>query len=319
MDVIQDSSQIISENLEVISREPDDLENHENNERGKFADFTRRSRYYLLGPTFVAGLLLGWIVIGWWLWPVQWTNSDPWQLRPKHQRTLVRLVAEDFGGTGDVSRAQEDLAGWDKEALAELLATMENEASSSEERRRLAALAEALEMPDVKESFVTSLLGQKAILLSSILSVSLLVGAITLAVSPLVQTRTRRGEGLLAEGEQLEEAFEELLTREEEQAKQQDQAGEQQDREQEEQQAGEEDEEERAEEEEEDDEEDDEKEEDTPWVQDLVSDLLDEEDTSLPQLKTLCKKLPDIDASGLLDLSQKVANDLRKSNSPRYG
>ncbi len=322
MDVIQDGSQIIPENLEVVSCEPDDqegyeaYETYETNERGKSPDLSRRSRYHLLGLTFVVGLFLGWLVIGWWLWPVQWTNSDPWQLRPKHQRTFVRLVAEDFGRSGDVSQAQEALAGWDKDALAELLAAMENEAASPEERRRLAALAEALEMPDVGESLLASLLGQKAILLSSILSASLLVVAMTLAVSPMVQNRTQRAAELLAEEEQLEEAYEELLDGEkEEQAEQQAQEGQQEDQEQGDQQA----EEEEEYYEEEDEEEEEEEEDSSPWVPDLVSGLFDEEDTSLPQLKALCKNLPDIEASDLLELSRKIAKDLRMSNSPRYG
>jgi hypothetical protein len=131
--------------------------------KAKFAGLIIKSRGYLPGLTFVAGLLLGWLVIGWWLWPVQWTNSNPWHLSSKHQETL---------------------AGWDDEALASLLATMEAQSPSPEERQRLVALAEALEMPDAAPpaSFVISLLGQKTILLGVILSASPLVVAMILAM-----------------------------------------------------------------------------------------------------------------------------------------
>ncbi len=27
--------------------------------------------------SLLAGLLVGWLVIGWWLWPVQWTGALP--------------------------------------------------------------------------------------------------------------------------------------------------------------------------------------------------------------------------------------------------
>jgi hypothetical protein len=324
MDVTQENSQIISENLEPVFREFDDLENHEtndeSNERSKFADLIRGSRGYLIGLTFVAGLLLGWMVIGWWLWPVQWTNSEPWHLRPRHQRTFVRLVAEDYWQTGDISRAREALAGWDKEALAELLATMENQASSTEERQHLIALAEALEMPDANESLVAFLLSQKAILFSSTLSASPLVIALALAAYSLVQNRTRAEAPSAVEEQSEEELLEELLAQGEEaqegrqdqegegkepdqEEEQQEEEGEQQDQEQKEKQDGE-------EEYEEDDEEEEE-----PWAQDLISDLFDGDDLEITQLETLCKNLPDIDVSDLLEHSKQTANDLSRSNA----
>ena len=170
MTLIQEDSQSIPEEFEVTSHESDNLEGYEA-QRGKFADFIRRSRGYLLGLTFVAGLLLGWMVIGWWLWPVQWTNSEPWHLRPEHQWTFVGLVAEDFWRTSDVSRAREALAGWDEKALADLLAVMQAQASSAEARQHLEALAEALELPEAEASLLTSLLDQKAIILGAIVSV----------------------------------------------------------------------------------------------------------------------------------------------------
>ena len=32
--------------------------------------------------SFVVGLLIGLVVLGWWLWPVQWTDAGPSDLRP---------------------------------------------------------------------------------------------------------------------------------------------------------------------------------------------------------------------------------------------
>ena len=179
----QEDLQFIPEALEVPAPEPDNPEDSETR-RGRFTNLIRVSRGYLLGLAFMTGLLLGWLVIGWWLWPVQWTNSDPWHLSPKHQRTFIRLVAEDYWLTGNVSQVKETLAGWDDEALTSLLTTMEAQAPSPEERQRLVALAEALEMPDAvaPSSFITSLLGQKTILLGIILSASPLVVAMILAI-----------------------------------------------------------------------------------------------------------------------------------------
>jgi len=319
----QKDTRFIPEALDAPAPESDNPEDSES-KGGRFTNLVRAtastrgggSRGYLLGLTFVAGLLLGWLAIGWWLWPVQWTNSAPWHLRREHQKTYISLVAENFWWTKEIHRARETLAGWDDEAVAELLATMEREASSTEARQQLAALAEALEMSTPEEALWASLLSQKTILLSSILSALPLTVAIALVVSSFVQNRTRRAKGLLTEEEQLEEALEKTLTREEmalEQEEQQAEAG--GDQEQEEQQTEEEEEEEGDSY----DEEEEEEEEEEPWMQDLVSVLFDEEDTEFSQLQALCETLPDVDVSDLLEHSTKIADDLHRSNFIQHG
>ncbi|MBC8248431.1 MAG: hypothetical protein H8E90_02030 [Anaerolineales bacterium] len=146
----------------------------------------------MIGLIFLAGLLLGWIVIGWWLWPLKWIDTDPWDLRPEHQRRFVELVAEDYGHTKDVSRAKEALAGWDDEALADLLATVQDQAPSPEVRQRLAALAAALELPESEAPastkgalFSTSLLRRQSELIigSTALAALVLVLAIVFGIS----------------------------------------------------------------------------------------------------------------------------------------
>jgi hypothetical protein len=306
MTLMQEDLQSILEEFEPTSYEPDDepddLEGHEAPEakRGRFAGLIKGSRGYIIGLTFVAGLLLGWMVIGWWLWPVQWANSDPWHLHPEHQKTFVGLVAEDFWRTSDVSRAMEALAGWDDQALADLLAKMQAQASSPEARQHLEALAEALMLPETEVDLLTSLLDQKAIILGALLSALPLVLAIALAVSPLVRNRRQPSEELLSLEEQLEGTLEELLAQEGEGQEGQQQEGE----EQEEQQA--------------EGEEEEEEEELGGDVQDLVFSLLDEEDSALPELEAICKNLLDIDAPDLLEQAKKVAHDLSRGNALRH-
>jgi hypothetical protein len=321
MTLAQESLELIPEDLGVISPEPDGLEDLEP-KRGRFSKLISRSRVYFLVLAFAVGVLLGWLVIGWWLWPVQWSNSQPWQLSPQHQRTFVHLLAEDYWQTSDISQAREALAGWDEEDLARLLSTMQNQASSSEERQHLAALAEALEMPDVGESLLASLLSQKMILLSFIVSGSPLVVAIAIAAYSLVQNRTQRVEAPVVGEEQLEEALEELLGQEEEQAERRDQGeGEEggQQGQQQEAQGTEEDQEGQAEddEDEEEDEEDEEEDDASPWVQDLVADLFDDDAPEIAALETLCKKLPEIEVSDLMEFAKKVASELHQVNALR--
>jgi hypothetical protein len=139
----------------------------------------------MLGAAFGAGVLLGWLVIGWWLWPVQWTDTDPWDLRPQSQRKFVSLVAESYWRTNDVRRSQDMLAGWDSQALQELLDRMQAESPNPEERQRLVALAEALGIPVSEGAFLSSVFDQKMILVTVALSLLPLVAAIGLGVSLL--------------------------------------------------------------------------------------------------------------------------------------
>ena len=104
-----------------------------------------------MGVTFLVGLFLGWLAIGWWLWPVSWTDADPWDLRAEHQERYVTLVAKGYAQARNADQAQEALAGWDNQALTDLLATMQDQAPDSETRRQLADLASELGLPRSEE------------------------------------------------------------------------------------------------------------------------------------------------------------------------
>ena len=45
---------------------------------------------------FVIGLFIGLVVLGWGLWPVQWTNADPSSLRPDLQEDYLRMTIDSF-------------------------------------------------------------------------------------------------------------------------------------------------------------------------------------------------------------------------------
>lgn len=164
----------------------------EGSRRKTLVDLVKESRRLLLGLAFLVGLVLGWIVIGRWLWPAN-RNADPWDLRRQHQANYVSLVAEDYWRSKDALFAKDSLAGWDQEELTDLLAEMASQAPSSEERQRLTTLAKVLQLPDYRVSLVTSFLLSKGILLSFVLSVSPLIVALVVVVSPLIGRRTGRG------------------------------------------------------------------------------------------------------------------------------
>jgi hypothetical protein len=61
---------------------------------------------------FLVGLLVGWLVIGWALWPVTWKNTLPQDLRPAERQAYLLMVAESYAANGDTALAQERLASW---------------------------------------------------------------------------------------------------------------------------------------------------------------------------------------------------------------
>ncbi|MCA9970202.1 MAG: hypothetical protein KC425_08300, partial [Anaerolineales bacterium] len=108
---------------------------------------------------FIAGLLLGWLAIGWWLWPVQWANSAPPQLSAAFQEAYLAAVAEGYALTSDLAQVQARLAGWDETAVTNRLALMEQDAADPAAARRLADLRTALGLPQVNVTMLDLILG----------------------------------------------------------------------------------------------------------------------------------------------------------------
>jgi hypothetical protein len=59
-------------------------------------------REYMQKPLYAAiaglvlGVLLGWLVIGWWLWPVEWTDAAPVHLRADLQEDYLRMAIDSY-------------------------------------------------------------------------------------------------------------------------------------------------------------------------------------------------------------------------------
>jgi hypothetical protein len=146
-----------------------------------------------LAVVFLAGLLLGWLVIGWMLWPVQWIDATPATLRLDDQRQFVTLVAGEYAQTGNAALAQERLASWDEESLATLLALMERQAVDEAAQSALAGLRGALLIPQTTLSFWDTILNQKLIVISAVLGGLMLLTAVALTLYPSIhQARVRQ-------------------------------------------------------------------------------------------------------------------------------
>lgn len=264
----------------------------------RLRDRWRGSRALMLGAAFGAGVLLGWLVIGWWLWPVQWTDTDPWDLRPQSQRTFVSLVAESYWRTNDVRRSQDMLAGWDSQALQELLDRMQAESPNPEERQRLVALAEALEIPVSEGAFLSSVFDQKMILVTVALSLLPLVAAIGLGASLLFRKPEPREAvlDLFEDEEELPE--EEGVVLPEIRAAAPTEKPEEQKKDEVTVSIAE-------------------GIEDDIDVQDLLSTLFDDENEGVQHLEALSKGLEDINIEGLLGKTKEVCEGLHMAPMPR--
>ncbi len=59
----------------------------------------------------VIGLIIGWFIIGWGLWPVTWTDASPKELHPGYQEMYLRAAIQAYGANrDDISTAK---ANWD--------------------------------------------------------------------------------------------------------------------------------------------------------------------------------------------------------------
>ena len=105
----------------------------------------RRKILIALTSGALLGLLLG-LAIGWWWWPVEWTNSTPGNLRSDFQSDYIAWVAERYATTGDLEWARSKLGVeyWKEGQVAETLGGLAD-ARSGQEAVRLRALAQALE------------------------------------------------------------------------------------------------------------------------------------------------------------------------------
>ncbi|MCL4393798.1 MAG: hypothetical protein M1482_03145 [Chloroflexi bacterium] len=263
----------------------------------------RRPGLAALGMTYVAGMLLGWLVIGWWLWPVQWTTYTPGQSSADYEHLFVNWAANRYWETKDAAQARQAFATWNRDDLAKLISDMEHSAKDTETRRNLVALEAALELP-VSDTSVLAFAWQPGVLIGVFLSVLPLMGVFAFVGLPRLRRRLgvgASGDVSLPDGVQAEDSLDELMS---------DVEG-----------GGAEDvavtlpgEEQKEEEKTEDKESEEDAEGQSSGLGDLAS-LFEEEDTSINALEAFCKGMPDVSVDDLIAKAADVLQKLRQGNS----
>jgi hypothetical protein len=79
----------------------------------------------LLG--LVIGCVIGWMVLGWIVFPVTWTNADPYDLRPEQKEVYVSLVADSYSVNSDEELVRTRLVGFSRAELGDILARLVEE------------------------------------------------------------------------------------------------------------------------------------------------------------------------------------------------
>ena len=87
---------------------------------------------------FIAGLIIGLVVLGWGLFPVEYTGADPSGLFDEYQATFVRNAAELYAFDNNQDKLRAALQGWGGDAVA---CEMAQNSLDPADRQRLVAAA----------------------------------------------------------------------------------------------------------------------------------------------------------------------------------
>ena len=101
-------------------------------------DIVRKYPWLSIGTAFVVGLFIGLVVLGWYVWPVQWTDATPAQLSPQYQSAYVKMTADLYSLNGNAEMVQQALGGWGGDVVA---CSMAGTTADAGERARLEAVA----------------------------------------------------------------------------------------------------------------------------------------------------------------------------------
>jgi hypothetical protein len=103
----------------------------------------------------VAGLIVGWLALGWWLFPVRWVNAPPADMQTNYKEHYVAMVADSYSLSQDLDVVKARLASFEEEELARIMGNLVHdytEADLTSEAQRVQALARVLKVTPVAVS-----------------------------------------------------------------------------------------------------------------------------------------------------------------------
>ena len=109
---------------------------------------------------FLVGVLLGWIVLGWALFPVRWTQVYPNDLRADIRNDYLAMTADSYAVTQDLEQAARRLQYWPPEEIGPILyqrSTILESQGRTQDAQRLRQLGERLLLSPLGEPGATTI------------------------------------------------------------------------------------------------------------------------------------------------------------------
>src|SRR5262249_26826195 len=115
-----------------------------NNSTQRITDLLKQNALLATGVALVVGFFVGWFVMGWWLWPVDFVNGSPAQLRPDLQQDWVRLTAAEYAVSPNIDRAASRISALGSTAPQVISDTIAG--STGDEQLRVVQLQQVLRL-----------------------------------------------------------------------------------------------------------------------------------------------------------------------------
>ena len=162
--------------------------------------------------SFIVGLIIGLVVLGWWIWPVEWTDAAPEHLRTEFKEIYLRMAIDSYTLNQDpvfVQQRINEVGDEATEILADIESNPENQDQDSIDVFTAVAAGEDLgEVPEEAEPAAEEGGG-----LTTVLVVICIVGVVIIGGLVVVFLLRDRIGGLLSSGEpqEIETDEEELV------------------------------------------------------------------------------------------------------------
>jgi len=106
---------------------------------------------------FGVGVLVGWMILGWWLFPVRWRNAHPTNLAPGYQTDYLAMVADSYAQNKDRALARRRLEGFSPEQIRAAADELEGQrlTAQAQSLRELAPVAGQPGMPQATSAVPT--------------------------------------------------------------------------------------------------------------------------------------------------------------------
>jgi hypothetical protein len=145
----------------------------------------------------VVGLIIGLPILGWWVFPVEWYDADPFDLRQQHKEAYVSMLADSYTLNTNVALARQRVEGWDTKELGQIIGQLQTKASDGAQVQRLDNLAAALGVqaevvppePAAQPTTAITLLRRVAPIVGIVLATVLLIAGLIVGTSALRERR----------------------------------------------------------------------------------------------------------------------------------